>query len=434
MQNALKRSITAKYEFAPPLDVVVTKVGRGGVLFCYEELKTSSKTVQDYTKSLMSRQTPAKKKNSSLISLYPWYEKNKRELPFRKTRLAYEIWVSEIMLQQTRVAAMLGLYEKFLQSFPDVETLAKAPLEKVLVAWQGLGYYSRARNLHKGAKDLMEKHKGCFPKDLKAALAIPGVGPYTAAAVLSISYDQPLALLDGNVTRVLARLYHIPKPSSAFLKERAQALMEGRGKIKAGKHNQAMMELGSLLCTPKIPKCPQCPLAKACLSYRKGGSRKVNQIPIPKKEEFVELDLKLWLILSQDQKSILILKEKHSRFFKDLWFLPYAYKAKSPIVPRAAPHFPIIISKLPLGKVQKFSQSIQHSITHHKIKAKLEALYIECRKEELLEFLKSPHDNRKGRETQWLWVQCTQAREYLINSLSHKALQTFAKHADYNSG
>ena len=382
----------------------------------------------------MQRQRAAKKNKSSLSPLYHWYEKNKRELPFRKSRTAYEIWVSEIMLQQTRVAAMLSPYEKFLGSFPNIETLAKAPLGKVLAAWQGLGYYSRARNLHKGAKHVIEKHKGSFPKDLKSALAIPGVGPYTAAAVLSISYDQPLAVLDGNVTRVLTRLYHVPQASSPLLKERAQVLMEARGKIKPGKHNQAMMELGSLFCVPKDPRCPQCPLAHNCLSYQKGAIREAAQIPVSKREKFIELDLKLWLVFSQDQKSLLILREKHSRFFKDLWFLPYAYKAKSPIRPRTAPRFPEIISKVPVQKRQKIFQGIRHSITHHKIKAQIEALYLACKETEVLEFLKSCHKkNKKESEVQWLWVRRAQVEKYLVSSLSHKALQAFAKHIDRNS-
>ena len=374
-----------------------------------------------------------KKSKPNLIPLYHWYQKNKRNLPFRKKCSAYAVWVSEVMLQQTRVAAMLEPYKKFLESFPNPETLAKAPLEKVLAAWQGLGYYNRARNLHKGAKHIVAKHRALFPNDLKAALEIPGVGPYTAAAVLSISYDQALAVVDGNVTRVLARLYHIPQASPLFLKERAQALMEKRGKISPGKHNQALMELGSLFCIPKDPKCPQCPLINACLSYQKGGSPRAAQIPIPKKEKFIELNLRLWLVFSPDQKSLLLLKERHSRFFKNLWFLPYAYNAKSPIVPRAAPHFPAIISKLPVRNTQKFSQSIRHSITHHKIRARVEVLYLGCKKTELLEFLKSLPDNKEETETQWLWVRCTQVKEYLISSLSHKALQLFAERSHFTT-
>lgn len=379
----------------------------------------------------------AGKAHPNLSPLYSWYQKNKRELPFRKTRDAYRVWVSEVMLQQTRVAAMLEAYEKFMASFPNLKSLANAPLEKVLVAWQGLGYYRRASNLHNGAKRIIKKHKGIFPKDLKAALAIPGVGPYTAAAVLSICYKKPLPVLDGNVTRVLTRLYSISKISPAPLKAKAQLLIEGRGLVSPGKHNQALMELGALFCLPKDPKCPQCPLKRSCLSWQERGRSKSARIPIPKKEKFIELKLRLWLIFSEEQRSLLILKEKNSRFFKNLWFLPYAFHTKSSIMSDSkswnAPHFPEILSSLAMQKRQKVSQNIRHSITNHKIKAQVEAVLLNCKKTKLLTFLKNSTHGEKETQAQWLWIRYAEAREYLINSLSHKALRAFQRHIELES-
>ena len=367
------------------------------------------------------------KSEIDLAPLYRWYKKNKRDLPFRNKSSPYEVWVSEIMLQQTRVGAMLESYKKFLASFPNVEALAQAPLDEVLIAWRGLGYYSRARNLHKGAKHILKHHKGLFPKELKSALAIPGVGPYTAAAVLSISYAKPIAVLDGNVSRVLSRLYHIPQPSSSLIEERAQNLMEKQGKKKPAEHNQAMMEFGALFCAPKNPDCPQCPLADACLSYKKGNKKSPRLPPsISPKQKLLELELKLWFLFSHDGKSLLILKEKHSRFFKNLWFLPYAYnyqrKAKKSLPFCSAPHFPEIIHSLPLGKRQKFPQKIRHSITHHNITAQVEAIYLNCPKKELLRLLNS--SPKKGeKDTRWMWVQLAQLRKYLLSSLGDKALR-----------
>jgi A/G-specific adenine glycosylase len=199
-------------------------------------------------------------------ALLRWFRRSKRDLPWRASRDAYRIWISEIMLQQTRVAAVIPYYERFLAQFPTVEALAEAPIEKVLQYWAGLGYYSRARNLHAAAKQICERHGREFPEGRADALALSGVGSYTAAAVLSIAYDAPLAVLDGNVARVLARLGAIrgdlraPK-RWAELGEAAQTLLAPRA---AGDWNQAMMELGAMVCTPRAPNCGACPVPQFC--------------------------------------------------------------------------------------------------------------------------------------------------------------------------
>ncbi len=198
--------------------------------------------------------------------LLGWFRKYRRDLPWRASRNPYRIWVAEIMLQQTRIAAVLPYYDRFLKSFPDAKSLARAPQEKVLRLWAGLGYYSRARNLHRAAKEIVARHGGKFPRTMEEALALPGIGGYTAAAVLSIAYDQPYAVLDGNVARVLARLEAIRGDLRApgrwrEMGELAQRLLTVDA---ASDWNQGLMELGEVICTPQSPRCAQCPLSRWC--------------------------------------------------------------------------------------------------------------------------------------------------------------------------
>src|SRR5229473_188176 len=198
--------------------------------------------------------------------LLGWFRQFQRDLPWRRTRDPYRIWLSEIMLQQTRVAAAIPYYEMFLQRFPDVHTLAAAPQEEVLRFWSGLGYYSRARNLQKAAQQIVAKHGGKFPTRLEDTLALPGIGNYTAAAILSIAFGKKLAVLDGNVARVLARLGAIR--GDVRESQRWQTLQDNANFFldpdSPGDWNQAMMELGATLCTPKLPQCLLCPVAQFC--------------------------------------------------------------------------------------------------------------------------------------------------------------------------
>jgi A/G-specific adenine glycosylase len=215
--------------------------------------------------------------------LLDWFGAYRRELPWRASRDPYRIWVAEIMLQQTRIAAVMPYYERFLAKFPTVESLARAPQDDVLTVWSGLGYYSRARNLHRAAQEIVVRHGGEFPRTLDAALALPGIGRYTAAAVLSIAYDAPLAVLDGNVARVLARLGAIRGDLRAprrwrELSASAQRLLAPES---PGDWNQALMELGETICTPQIPRCPACPVSRWCLARARGLTR---EIPAPRKK------------------------------------------------------------------------------------------------------------------------------------------------------
>ena len=204
--------------------------------------------------------------------LLGWFRQFQRDLPWRRSNDPYRIWLSEIMLQQTRVAAVIPYYEKFLERFPDVRALAAAPREEVLRMWSGLGYYSRARNLQAAAEEIASKHQGKFPEGEKEVLALPGIGPYTAAAVLSIAFGKKCAVLDGNVARVLARMDALRgdlRDARRWhsLQKTASALLDPKF---PGDWNEAMMELGATVCTPKSPQCLLCPVAKFCRAQQLG--------------------------------------------------------------------------------------------------------------------------------------------------------------------
>ena len=209
--------------------------------------------------------------------LLAWYRRRRRDLPWRATRDPYRIWVSEIMLQQTRAGAVIPYYERFLDRFPTVESLAAAPESAVLAAWSGLGYYSRARHLRRAA--LQVAAAGAFPRDYEAIRALPGIGPYTAAAISSIAFGLPHAVLDGNVMRVVARLENDASDiGSARTRERfraaAQALLDPR---RPGAFNQAMMELGATVCLPRAPRCGECPVRDHCRASARGTAA---QLPV----------------------------------------------------------------------------------------------------------------------------------------------------------
>ena len=215
---------------------------------------------------------------SLAAKLLDWYDAHHRDLPLRRTRDPYCIWVSEIMLQQTRAEAVIPYYERFLDRFPSVEALAAASVEEVLGSWSGLGYYSRARNLHKAAR-LMD---GVFPRSYQAIRDLPGVGDYTAAAIASIALGLPYAVLDGNVMRVVARLTNDTadigaSPTRTRFRGVAQHHLDGLDRRQAGAFNQAMMELGATVCLPRAPRCVICPLAAVCEARRAGRQA---QLPV----------------------------------------------------------------------------------------------------------------------------------------------------------
>ena len=239
-------------------------------------------------------------------NLLAWFRQFQRDLPWRRSKDPYRVWLSEIMLQQTRVATAIPYYERFLERFPDVHALAEAPQEEVLRLWSGLGYYSRARNLQKAAQQIVALHNGVFPSTEAEALALPGIGQYTAAAILSIAHGQKLAVLDGNVARVLARLLAIRGDVRAGgrwqqLQKTADTLL---ARNAPGDWNQAMMELGAVLCTPKSPQCLLCPVNEFCQARKLGLA---DAIPAKrKKRATVELHLAAAVLLDPQGRTLLL--------------------------------------------------------------------------------------------------------------------------------
>ncbi len=211
--------------------------------------------------------------------LLAWYDRHARRLPWRvgpKDRARgvqpdpYRVWLSEIMLQQTTVAAVKPYFDAFIARWPDVAALASAPRDEVMKAWAGLGYYARARNLHACAQAVVRDHGGRFPETAAGLKVLPGIGDYTAAAVAAIAFDEPVAVVDGNIERVIARLFAIDTPLPAAKKEIRARQQEMTPQARAGDYAQAMMDLGAAICTPKRPACALCPLAEACVAHARG--------------------------------------------------------------------------------------------------------------------------------------------------------------------
>jgi len=244
-----------------------------------------------------------------------WYHENKRDLPWRRTKDPYRIWLSEVILQQTRVDQGMDYYLKFIDRFPNISKLALAKEQEVLALWQGLGYYSRARNLHSTAKYIYHELKGAFPKTYNDLVSLKGVGPYTAAAISSFSYGEPRAVLDGNVYRVISRMYniHIPINSTKGVREFTKTAQKILNKTDPGLHNQAMMEFGALVCLPKTPKCNVCPFHLECVSRREG---KEKDLPVKSRKTKKRQRFFLYTVFVNLEKEILFLRKRTDN---DIW-------------------------------------------------------------------------------------------------------------------
>jgi A/G-specific adenine glycosylase len=260
-------------------------------------------------------------------NLIDWYKKNHRKLPWRETKNPYYIWISEVMLQQTRVDTVIPYFLRFIDKFSNIESLSNADEEVVLKMWEGLGYYSRARNLHRGAKVIIKEYDGKMPDTLKEIKKIPGIGPYTAGAILSIAYNEAVPAVDGNVMRVFSRLFYIKEDIG---ENNTKKEMEKIGQMVVSKENpsffnQGLMELGALICTPTSPKCVACPLFMECT----GRKLMIQEtLPIKKKKikvKLVEMEL---AVVYKDEK-ILIMKRPTEGLLANLWALPSIEREKN---------------------------------------------------------------------------------------------------------
>lgn len=254
--------------------------------------------------------------------LLAWYDESSRSLPWRENQDPYRVWVSEIMLQQTRVETVIPYYQRFVERFPDVRALARAPLEEVLALWSGLGYYRRARQLH-GAATAIARSGGNIPRTSAQLQELPGIGPYTAAAVASIAFGEVVPVLDGNVERVVSRLEAMeqdPRRSAGRKK-----LLEGAAQLldpqRPGDSNQALMELGATVCTPRAPRCPICPLAAGCRALAMGAA---ERFPRPKVRKAPQRHRRRVALVVEGERILLFRRPEDSELLAGTWELPWA--------------------------------------------------------------------------------------------------------------
>jgi A/G-specific adenine glycosylase len=253
--------------------------------------------------------------------LIQWFEREQRDLPWRKDKDPYKIWVSEVMLQQTRVDTVIPYFNRFIEKFPTIDALAEADEEEVLKAWEGLGYYSRVRNLQTAVREVKEKYGGVVPKTRKEISKLKGVGPYTAGAILSIAYDVPEHAVDGNVMRVLSRILtiwdDIAKASSRKVFEQAVTALISHE--NPSYFNQALMELGALICTPTSPSCLLCPVREHCLGFQEGVH---EQLPVKTKKQKVKRVQLLVAVLRDEKGRLAIHKRPKEGLLANLWEFP----------------------------------------------------------------------------------------------------------------
>jgi A/G-specific adenine glycosylase len=343
---------------------------------------------------------PAKNLSPIRRNLLRWYDRHKRDLPWRRTDDPYAIWISETMLQQTQVATVLPYYEKFLRAFPTIEALDRAPLERVLRAWSGLGYYRRAENLKKAARHIRRVHGGALPRQLGALSQLPGIGDYTAGALMSIAFHQRHAAVDSNARRVLGRLFALgdAKPLHAI----AGALVP---RSRPGDFNQALMELGATLCIPRDPKCKQCPLSSNCAAS--SSPRRSLQRRHRKQIKFKDVTWPLAIVRQHGR--ILLRRRGDNGLLARLWELP-----GGEITAQAEP-LAFLRSELKqldrTIKGQKPIGEIRHSITYRRIRAPIYLIDCPASVE-----LRLP-DNH------WRWIDPISLPNQAISSMTAKALK-----------
>ena len=325
--------------------------------------------------------------------LLNWYFQNGRKLPWRKAQKKapdpYQIWISEVMLQQTTSVAVIPYYKAFFKRFPSLQILATACENDVIEAWSGLGYYTRAKNIHKTAQILFKKHKSCFPKTWQKLITLPGIGPYTSRAIASFAFGQKVGILDGNVIRFLAR-YHLIKEKwwTTQGRNHFQTLADHWAKDShVADINQALIEIGAKVCLPRSPTCPLCPLQKTCQSYQQ---QQREDVPLMRARRKPEPWLWRPFIYSHHRykNKVLLVKNHHSAFLKGQWIWP--------------------------GQIQKLKRppevfDFKHTITHHNIYVQIQKNY----------FLSNEPDFDTFEEK---WVDLSQIKKYSPTSLITKTL------------
>ncbi len=343
---------------------------------------------------------PANKFHLIRWNLLRWYGRNKRDLPWRQRHDPYAVWIAETMLQQTQVKTVLPYYHRFLRAFPTIEALDRAPGEKVLALWSGLGYYRRAENLKRSARKIIRDHKGKLPREFRKLRELPGIGPYTAGALMSIAFNQPYPALDGNARRVIERVFG-PRRESDLQKTGEQLVSP----LRPGEFNQALMELGATVCLPRDPSCTECPLAQACRAKKCGIFDSQLRAPSAKMIQKVE-----WpLVLIRNDKKILLRRRPPNGILGGLWEIPGGEKRTKESLNSALKRH---LNGL-AGNVNSLScvGEIRHNITHRRIRAPI--------------FVMSFADTSKIRlsHPNWRWFSLSSLHRYPLSSLSLKAIK-----------
>lgn len=334
-------------------------------------------------------------------ALLSWYEQNQRELPWRLKLPAlsppYHVWLSEIMLQQTIVVSAIPYFFRFIEKWPSIEMLAEADIDEVLYLWQGLGYYRRAHNLHKTAKLIASEYKGLFPSEEHLLLSLPGIGPYSASAIGAIAFNQKRLVIDGNVERVLARLFVLPfYPKEDMPKLRS--LLETLLPVKDfSAFAQAMMELGAMICTPRTPKCELCPVIEFCQAYRE---KTQLQFPVskPKKDKPKRFAYVFWI---EDGSGNVWIRKRQEKLLQGLMELPSSPWVEEPqTYHEALGHLPDFSESKQTGKL------IKHVFTHFELQ--LEIVFAQVQKPFLLD---------------GIWSSKEDLHRHAFPSLMHKVIQ-----------
>ena len=349
-------------------------------------------------------------------ALLRWYDAHRRDLPWRRTSDPYAIWISETMLQQTRVETVIPYYERFLARFPDVSALAEAEEDEVLTLWSGLGYYRRARALHAAACEIVAQYGGVFPRERGSVLGLSGIGPYTAGAVLSIAFSDREPLVDGNVARVFARLFGFEAPLRSAPLEKllwrfAEALVPAGD---PGAWNQGLMELGATVCTASGPKCARCPLRKHCCALAEG---KVESLPVPAAKKPV-LDVELELLLVERPSGVLLVQRPARGRMASMWELPTREVVSKPGTARLWPeaYRPPSCEPLPreaAGRGNGEATLLKHAITKHRIRARL----VPGR------FAGRGRASARAAECDWRFADATERQDLPLTGLTQKALR-----------
>jgi A/G-specific adenine glycosylase len=335
--------------------------------------------------------------------LLRWYDNDHRDLPWRRTQDPYAIWIAETMLQQTQVATVVPYYQDFLKRFPTINALARAPLSQVLAAWSGLGYYRRAQHLRKSASEVMLKYHGRLPADYAALLSLPGIGDYTAGAVMSIAFGQAYPAVDGNARRVLGRIFRLC--NQAELRGLARQLVP---KTRPGAFNQAVMELGATLCTPTAPRCRNCPVAMQCWANRNRATLKRATSQSQPPQEVV------WpMAIVRRNGKFLLRRRSSDGILAGLWEFPGGAAGQKPA--RAALKQYLTELSRSLGRHRRIG-ALRHTITNKKIHAPIFLIDVTPRVEITLA------------NSNWRWVSPSSLHRYPVSSMTLKAARLLIAH------